>query len=268
MGRPPRISREQILDAARAAFSARGFAATTLADIAKALDVTPAAILRHFESKQSLFTAAMSTRAITVPEFVLALANLDPKSDPREVMRQFASRLVPFLSEILRPAIAVQMHATTVVVPFDAHDEEVPPRRALRFLAGYFARAMEAGTVRRGDPQALALLFLGQLQAYVFFHQVLGLTPPYPLDDYIDALLDLWTSGALDAGAAASRSAGGTRAQKAGSRTRDPRRGDGDAAVHAPREETETARPRRNARGADGERRVAGGRPRRPRPRR
>ena len=268
MGRPPRISREQILEAARTAFSARGFAATTLADIATALGVTPAAILRHFDSKQALFTAAMSTRAIAVPEFVLALANLDPKSDPREVMRQFARRLVPFLSEILRPAIAVQMHATTVVVPFDAHDEEVPPRRALRFLAGYFERAMKAGTIRRGDPRALALLFLGQLQAYVFFHQVLGLTPPYPLDDYIDALLDLWTTGVLDGRRASARPDGGTRAEKAPSRTRHPHRRDGDAAVHAPRAATETARSRRNAGGADGERGVAGGRPRRPRPRR
>ena len=259
MGRPPRISRSQILDAARAAFSARGFAATTLADIAKALDVTPAAILRHFDSKQALFSAAMSTREVIVPEFVVALAQLDPKSDPRDVLREFARRLVPFLNEIIRPAIAVQMHATTVVVPFDARAEEVPPRRAMLLLADYFARAMRAGTVRRADPQALALLFLGQLQGYVFFHQVLGVTPVYPLDDYIDALIALWSEGVF---------LGGTRAQETDRRPRHPRRGDGDAPVHAPAAATETARPRRNARGADGERGVAGRRPRGPRSRR
>jgi AcrR family transcriptional regulator len=259
MGRPPRITRAQILDAARAAFQARGFAATTLADIAKTLDVTPAAILRHFDSKQALFSAAMATRAIAVPAFVTALASLDPHSDPRVVLREFARNLIPFLSDIIRSAIAVQMHATTVVVPFDPRDEEVPPRRVIRFLADYFGRAMKAGTVRRADPQALALLFLGQLQAYAFFHQVLGVTPVYPLDDYVDAQIALWSEGVL---------LGGSRVEESHPRARAARRRDGDAAVLARAAKTEAARPRRNAGGEDGERRLAGRRPRRPRPRR
>ena len=259
MGRPPRISREQILDAARSAFSARGFAAATLGDIAKALDVTPAAILRHFDSKQVLFNAAMSTRAIATPEFITALAQLDPKSDPREALRNFARRLVPFLSAVIRPAIAVQMHATTVVVPFDPNDDEIPPRRALRLLADYFARTMRAGTMRRADPHALALLFLGQLQSYVFIHQILNVTPEYPLQNYIDALIDLWTDGAIR---------GGTRAQETDSGHRPARGRGGSAAVHARTEEAQAARPRRNAGGAKRERRLPGGRTRRPRARR
>ena len=47
MGRPPRISREQLLDTARRVFSTRGFDGATLADIGAELGVTPAAILRH-----------------------------------------------------------------------------------------------------------------------------------------------------------------------------------------------------------------------------
>lgn len=259
MGRPPRITREQILEASRAAFQARGFAATTLADIAKALDVTPAAILRHFDSKQALFSAAMSSQGIAVPEFITALAQLDPRSDPRVALAEFAKHVVPFLMDIIRSAIAVQMHATTLVVPFDTHSEEIPPRRAIRFLGDYFARAMKAGTIRRADPHALALLFVGQLQAYVFFHQVLGVTPVYPLDDYIDALIALWSEGVL---------LGGTRAEENDPRARRPRRSGGDAAVPARTAKTKTARPRRNAGGPDGERGVAGRRPRGPRSRR
>lgn len=260
MGRPPRVTRDQILDAARAAFSARGFAATTLADIAAAVDVTPAAILRHFDSKQALFTAAMSTRVIALPELILALAQLDPAADPRIVLREFARRMVPFLSGIIRSAIAVQMHSATLVVPFNPRDEEIPPRRAILVLTDYFTRAMRAGTIRRAEPRALAFLFLGQLQAYVFLHQVLEVAPAYPLEDYIDALIDLWSTGVF--------APGGTDAQKNDRRTRDSRRRGGDAAVHARAEKTEAARPRRNARGQDGERGVAGRRARRPRARR
>ena len=261
MGRPPRISRDQILEAARAAFQARGFAATTLADIAKALDVTPAAILKYFDSKQALFSAAMATQ-------VVELATLDPDEDPRIALADFAKRLIPFLTGIIRSAIAMQMHSTTLTVPFDPRGEDVPPRRVIRLLADYFSHAMKRGTIRRADPQALALLFLGQLQAYVFFHQVLAVTPVYPLDTYIDTLIDLWSTGVLNVGRASARPSGGTRAQENHPRGGAPRRGHGDTAVPAATAKTETARPRRDAGGEDGERGVAGGRPRRPRPRR
>ncbi|HYC88570.1 MAG TPA: TetR/AcrR family transcriptional regulator [Thermoanaerobaculia bacterium] len=261
MGRPPRISRDQILEAARAAFQARGFAATTLADIAKALDVTPAAILKYFDSKQALFSAAMATQ-------VLELASLDPDEDPRIALADFARRLIPFLTGIIRSAIAVQMHATTLTVPFDPRSEDVPPRRVIRLLADYFGRAMKRGTIRRADPQALALLFLGQLQAYVFFHQVLAVTPAYPLDTYIDTLIDLWSTGVLNAGRASARSSGGTRAEESHPRARRSGRGHGDAAVPAQPAQTEAARPRRDAGGKDGARGVAGRRPRGPRTRR
>jgi AcrR family transcriptional regulator len=263
MGRPPRISRKQVLDAARDAFTTRGFAAATLADIAAALRVTPAAILRHFPSKQELFTAAMSAPTIEVPPFAEELARVDASTDPRVVLRHFAEQFVPFISTILRSAIAVQMHLaarqTTLVVPFDTQAEATPPRRVLAIVTGYFRRAMDAGVVRNGDPRALTLLFLGQLQSYVFIHQILAVTPRYPLDDYLDAMLDLWTGGALAVKTKRARSSrGGDRV---------PRRGRGGTAVRPKAAPAEAARPRRNAGSADGERRLARRRTRGPRPR-
>ena len=264
MGRPPRIRREQILEAARMAFTTRGFAATTLADIAAELAVTPAAILRHFASKQELFNAAMSARDIAVPPFIEELARVDASADPRVVLRHFAERFIPFISMILRSAIAVQMHLaarqTTLVVPFDTHAEETPPRKVLAVVSGYFRRAIEAGTIRHGDPRAFALLFLGQLQSYVFIHQILALTPGYPLDDYLDAMIGLWTGGAF--AVEKKRSVPG-RVRPAPARS-----GSGGAAVRAQTTRAEAARPRRNARGEDGERRLAGRRTRNARPRR
>jgi len=264
MGRPPRISRTQILDSARLAFTDRGFAATTLADIASDLAVTPAAILRHFPSKQELFNAAMSARDIAVPPFIEDLARADASADPRVVLRRFAEQFIPFISMILRSAIAVQMHLaarqTTLVVPFDTHAEETPPRRVLAVLSGYFRRAMDARTIRRRDPRALALLFLGQLQSYVFLHQILAVTPGYPLDAYLDAMIDLWTGGALAV----------KKKRPAPGRARAPRarRGSGSVAVRPQAKRAEAARPRRNARGQDGQRRLARRRTRDARPRR
>jgi AcrR family transcriptional regulator len=264
MGRPPRITREQILEAARRAFTGSGFDATPLADIAATLGVTPAAILRYFPSKQELFTAAMSTREVRVPAALLGLASVDPATDPRTVLRSFAREVIPFIQSIIGSAIAVQMHMrsrqTTLVVPFDTANEEAPPRLALRMLSGYFERAMKAGVIREADPRATALLFMGQLNSYVLIHSLLGMTPVYPLDRYLDELIALWSEGAFLTGV--------PDVEEDRDRNRRPRRRSGDAAVRPQTTGAEAARPRRNAGGADGERGVARRRPGNKRPRR
>src|SRR5215510_10532209 len=97
MGRPPRLSRDQILATARRVFAAKGFAAATLADIAGELDVTPAALLRHVESKDALFAEAMrSGEAIELPACIRDLAATPSDADPRRVLRRIAEEFIPF----------------------------------------------------------------------------------------------------------------------------------------------------------------------------
>jgi len=309
MGRPPTITRERLIDTARRVFAAKGFDSTTLADIAKELGVTPAAILRHVDSKQALFGLAMqSGMLLEPPQCILELPKIDAKSDPRAVLRRIAEGFVPFIQDVLATRIVVAMHAssrsTSLVLPFDPEADN-PPRRGLKIVADYFRRAAEAGVMRISDPRAAALLFMGSLQGYVLSHTVLKISPPVPLDEYIDALLELWTSGALspspprrgekvpkaDEGASRSRGArpltrlrhplpaSGARAEKAGgpravkrnvSPNRDRGRGarardDRRAAVPALQPDAEAGRPQRLARSANRGGRVAGRRPRRPR---
>src|ERR671919_676550 len=96
MGRPPRLNRDQILDTARRAFTLKGFEATTLADIASDLEVTPAAVLRHFQSKQDLFNCSMRGTGHVLPRCILDLATIDASQDPRIVLRRLAEEWVPF----------------------------------------------------------------------------------------------------------------------------------------------------------------------------
>jgi AcrR family transcriptional regulator len=69
--RPPRkarrgpLTRKQILDAALRLFSERGFARTSVRDIARAAGITDAAIYYHFTSKRDLFEALFEERGIT-----------------------------------------------------------------------------------------------------------------------------------------------------------------------------------------------------------
>jgi len=267
MGRPPTITRDRLIDTARRVFAAKGFDATTLADIAGELGVTPAAILRHVDSKQALFGLAMkSGMLLDPPACILELPDVDARTDPRLVLRRIAEGFVPFIQDVLATRIVVAMHAssrsTSVVLPFDPEADN-PPRRGLKIVADYFRRAARAGVLRTADPRAAALLFMGSLQGYVLSHTVLKIDPPVSLDDYIDALLDLWTSGAIRSGGsrAIKRNVSPHRDRDRGGRAR----GDRPAAVPARVAKTEAGGAERLARSANRAGGVARRRPRRPR---
>lgn len=57
-------TRKQILDASLRLFSERGFARTTVRDIARAAGITDAAIYYHFQSKRDLLEALVEERGI------------------------------------------------------------------------------------------------------------------------------------------------------------------------------------------------------------
>lgn len=65
-------TRKQILDASLRLFSERGFARTTVRDIARAASITDAAIYYHFQSKRDLLQALVEERG-----FVASLQELE-----------------------------------------------------------------------------------------------------------------------------------------------------------------------------------------------
>src|SRR5207237_6606159 len=99
---------------------------------------------------------------------------------------------------------------TSLVLPFDESDS--PPRRGFPVVVDYFRRATAAGRLRVRNPRAAALLFIGSLQGYVLFHQVLKMPAVCSLSEYIDTLIDLWCERAIVA-------VGGSRGRKTKGKT-------------------------------------------------
>ncbi len=206
MGRRPLISRDEVLQAARAAFAERGFDGTTLASIAARLGVSAAALLRHAADKEALFRAAMADSepdAALPTDFLEALTG---EEDPRQVLRQLAEAFVPFAEERIgenivrwqRGAALSDPPAIGLAIPARHVDK---PRRGLAMVEAYFKRAQRAGRIEVSDPRAAALAFMASLQSYVFLHRVVRVfDPPLPLARYIDSLLEIWTHGALRPG--------------------------------------------------------------------
>lgn len=206
MGRPERVTREEVLRAAREAFAERGFDGTTLAAIGLRLRVSPAALLRHAPTKEALFAAAMEAGQSETNLPSAFLAGCDGSENPFPLLRRFAEALVPFIDGRIGETIAAWMRMRTVSgvpvlkFPFDPRRRSSPPQRILVDLEAYFRRAKKAGTLRVRDPRAAAVAWLGTLQAYVFMHRVAQIAPPVPLGEYLDTVLDVWKRGALSSG--------------------------------------------------------------------
>jgi TetR/AcrR family transcriptional repressor of mexJK operon len=202
MGRTPRVSRDQVLHAAREAFVDGGYAGTTLADIATRLGVSPAALLRHAPTKQALFQAAMGR----APEHDLRplafLEEVAGSEDPIVVLRRVADVFLPFIQERLREVVSLYLHSRretgVLLLPFDPAIRPTPPQRNLNYLANYLRRARRAGRIRVADPYAAAAVFMASLHSYVFLHEVVqALEKPIPIETYVETLLDIWARGAL-----------------------------------------------------------------------
>ena len=86
--RDPEASRAAILEAARAAFAERGYAKTTIRDVARRAGVTHGLVLRHFVSKEQLFLAAVPS-----PRTLMAEVAGDPKTLPTRIARSYIRRM-------------------------------------------------------------------------------------------------------------------------------------------------------------------------------
>jgi len=212
MGRRARITRPQVLAAAREAFAERGFDGTTLARIAARLDVSPAALLRHAPTKEALFGAAMASAGSSVSVPLEFLESLDGSEDPIPVLRRIGERVIPILEATFAESIVGWLHArrsggrVAIPLPFDPRSRSSPPQRVFTALERYFEKAVRKGTLSIADPRAAATAFQGALFAYVSFQKLFRiLDPPLPRDRYLETLTAIWARGALPARAAARK---------------------------------------------------------------
>jgi len=254
MGRRPKVTRDEVLRAARAAFAERGFEATTLASIAARLDLSPAALLRHAPTKEILFAEAMRAGEGEIRPPVEFLADLTGEEEPRQVLERLARAMVPFLEQKLDETVASWMRSKVQVegvrdlrLPFDPGATPTPPQRVLALLEEYLRRAVAAGRLRLSDPRAAAFAYLGSLHSYVMLHRVVRIfDPPIPFERYMKTLLEVWAQGAMAAPAETPQPGEAPPAERRSTLTSGPRH----HPATAPRSGRRPGDPPRTRRGA------------------
>ena len=143
-------TRRAILQAARAMFAARGFEQTTIRAVAAEADVDASMVMRYFQSKAGLFTAAISTD-LEVPE----LSAVPAGRQGEVLVRYFVSRweepagddkLIALLrTAVTSDAVAEQVQATLsqrLAGPIASLGVERVPERAALIAAQLLGLAL------------------------------------------------------------------------------------------------------------------------------
>jgi AcrR family transcriptional regulator len=179
---------DEVLDAAIALFADKGYAATTVQEIAAKAGLSKGAVYLYFPSKAAVLEGLVE-RAIS-PVAQTALSQLakfsgDPRPLIAQVMKMFVARLretdalaVPRIivhEAVAAPEIA-QMYRRAVL------DKAVPA------LTGLIAKGVEGGFIRRVDPELTVRSVVGPILVHLLLDEIFDLRPESGLQ--LERLID------------------------------------------------------------------------------
>lgn len=154
------LTRQQILDASLRLFSERGFARTSVREIAQAAGITDAAIYYHFASKRELFEALVEERGFTTALQELEhatelLESGEASMGPREAITAVATGALD-LMYVNRDLMKVLMVEAMAEDPAAAEEYRTLVERWERAEAGILRHYAKRGLLRTEAVDELA----------------------------------------------------------------------------------------------------------------
>ena len=181
MARPPSITDEEVLAAARAVFLNKGVSAT-VEEVAARCGVGEATIFRRFPTKQALFLAAMETGETEWGRFLMDRAARGDGGDTRAMLIDLAHEMLDagrkmmplIMMKLSNPAMFDRMRASNRALGF------------IRVLTDFFELQIREGRVTIEDPRVAARIWLGAIRHMVIFERADDL----PTDVFVEGLVD------------------------------------------------------------------------------
>ena len=173
------LTRKQILDASLRLFSEKGFARTSVRDIAQAAGITDAAIYYHFESKRELFEALVEERGFTSALEGLERAETGQLTiPPIEAIESIATNALA-LMYANRDLMKVLLVEAIAEDPVAMDEYQTLVRRWARAEARILKHYIQRGMLRTDDADELARqLVVTVIGAFVDFVASPAETPP------------------------------------------------------------------------------------------
>ena len=191
-GRPVTLSDDDLLDAARDVFLARGLDATT-SEIAKRARISESVIFYRYKTKEALFSAVFE-RQIVVPPAFAALPSRVGKGKVADNLFDAGMGIVEVMQTVL-PLMMMALVGPAKMNVLGKHARKPHPmkRQMINLLSSYLESEAALGRLRAVKGEILARLFLGGILHFVMpdgaERNSDGLDAPTFLRDMIDILL-------------------------------------------------------------------------------
>ncbi len=177
--------RAAILKIAHDVFLAEGYAATSMSAIAARVGGSKATLYNYFPSKEDLFRAVVRDRGEQVAE-LLDQGRLEG-GDFRTVITRFGERfLAMILSDEFVRTYRVMIGEVARFPELGLAFYESGPKQATHRIGEYFTTAVEAGDLKREEPDLMAQNFLDLCMSGLHFRRLWNVTPA-PTDEDIRA---------------------------------------------------------------------------------
>jgi len=186
MGRPPLVSREEVIAAARDVFSREGLSAS-IRDVAAVAGISEAAIFKRFATKAALVVAAM---APPKPDIPTLLAPLDDH-DLRRGIAGTMQNITDFFRETLPLTLPIAMQNDVGLRTYVEELGDNPATDLNASLAARLAGLINSGRLRKLQPFAVAGLIVATAHSLALF-EIMGIhggrSPPEVVRNMADAI--------------------------------------------------------------------------------
>jgi AcrR family transcriptional regulator len=191
-------TRGEITDAAIKLFARRGFLATTMADLAKAIHMTPGALYWHFPTKEDLLLATMEElNQRYIREFVDLFSEEGRKLPAKQQLVQFFERTATFLRDNREYGIFFGMVAAESAESNERVAEAC--RNMLTLYSQVLGGIIKYGQRKTGefrpdvDPVNAAFAMMASYMGRITFQNLFRDSLPY--DPFLSSLDRLVTAG-------------------------------------------------------------------------
>lgn len=187
MGRPPLITNEALLSAAREIFTRDGLGAS-IKDIAATLDISETAIFKRYPTKAELIVAAMVP---PVPDLATILSPLDDTDDLRGALSQIMRSLLDHMRETLPVVLPLISQPDIGLERIMQQSSEPAVASITEALARRFEALRNEDHLGPIDGRAAAGLMVATAHSLVLF-EIMGFhhgtIPPRNIEQMLDTL--------------------------------------------------------------------------------
>ncbi len=188
---------DEVLDAALTLFGQKGYAATSVAEIAREAGISKGAVYLYFPSKQAILEGLVKRAVTPISARALEQAAL-AHGDLRTALPAILGVIAEAMNDPKVFAVPrIVLHEAVVAPEIAAFYRDAVLNMAMPAVEGLIAQGVARGELRPVDPEMTVRSLMGPVVIHIILSEVFGVTPKGGLDlkRLVDNHLDILLNG-------------------------------------------------------------------------